>query len=158
LLLAALIKRSRFEHGTSANATNHNTTEPNPPAAFVMHPATANGADVLPGGDMAMTIGSSDSVEYGKSTLLSLPLPPRPGATEALLLSLNLLDSKVNSSNTTIDNEITRIVNHAANTTGRTETTMDTAINAGGATTNPLSPDFDTLQKLNIISTTKICP
>jgi hypothetical protein len=91
--------------------------------------------------------------------MVSLPyylLPPRPGATEAPLLSLNLLDSNINASNTTVDDEIISIVDHAANTTGRVETTMDTAINAGGATTNPLPPDSDTLQTLNITSTTEI--
>jgi hypothetical protein len=74
-------KRSHFEHGTPANATKNNTTEPNLPATLAMHPATANGANVPPGGDMATTIGGSDSIEYGNSTLLSLPLLPRPGAT-----------------------------------------------------------------------------
>jgi hypothetical protein len=58
----------------------------------------------------------------------------------------------------TVSDEITRIVAHAANTTGRVETAMDTAINAGGTTTNPLPSDSDTLQKLNITSNTKICP
>jgi hypothetical protein len=107
---------------------------------------------------MATIIGGSDSVKYDNSNLLSLLLPPRPVATEAPLLSLNLLDSKISASNTMVDGEITRIVKHAANTTGQVETTMDTAINAGGATTNPLPPDSDTLEKLNITSTTKICP
>jgi hypothetical protein len=79
-------------------------------------------------------------------------------ATEALALSLNLLNSKISASNTMVDSKITRIIEHAANTTGRVETTMDTAINVGGATTNPLPPDSDTPQKLNNTSTTKICP
>ncbi len=57
-----------------------------------------------------------------------------------------------------VDEEITGIVEHAANTTGLVETTMDIAINAGGAATSPLPPDSDTLQKLNNTSTTKICP
>jgi hypothetical protein len=118
----------------------------------------ANGADALPRGDMATTIGSSDSVKYGNSTLLSLPLPSRPGAMEAPSLSLNLLDGKIDASNTMIDDEITRIVDHAANTTGQVETTMDTAINTGGTATNPVPLDSDTLQKLNITSATKICP
>jgi hypothetical protein len=39
-------KRSHLEHGTLANATANSTTEPNPPTAIVVHPATANGADV----------------------------------------------------------------------------------------------------------------
>jgi hypothetical protein len=151
-------KCSRFEHSTPTNATKNNTTEPNPPATLAMHPATANSADVLPGGDMATTIGGSDSIEYGNSTLFILPSPPKPGATEAPLLSLNLLDGKINASNTTVVNEITRIVEHAANTTGQVETTMDTAINTGGATTNCLPHDSDTLQKLNNTSTTKFVP
>jgi hypothetical protein len=54
---------------------------------------------------MAMTIGGSDSIKYGNSTLLSLPLLLRPGATEAPSLSLNLLDGKINASNTTVDDE-----------------------------------------------------
>jgi hypothetical protein len=107
---------------------------------------------------MVTTIGGSDSIEYDNSTLLSLLLLPRPVATEAPLWSLNLLDRKISASNTMVNKEITRIVEHAANTTGRVETTMDTTINAGGATTNPLPPDSDTLQKLNNTSTTKICP
>jgi hypothetical protein len=87
---------------------------------------------------MATTIGGSDSVEYANSTLLSLPSLLRPRATEAPLFSLNLLDGKINASNTMVDDEFTRIVDHTANTTGRVETTMDTTINAGVATTNPL--------------------
>jgi hypothetical protein len=102
---------------------------------------------------MAMTIGGSDSVEYGNLTILSLLLPPPPVATEALLLSLNLLGDEISASNTMVYGEITRIVEHAANTTGGVETTMDTAINAGSAATNPLSPDSDTPQKLNYTST-----
>ena len=74
-------KHSRFEHGTPANATKNNTTEPNPPAAVAVHPATANGANVKSGGDMATTVGGSDSIEYGNSTLLSSPLLPQPVAT-----------------------------------------------------------------------------
>ncbi len=132
-------------------------------------------------------------------------------AKEALLLSLNLLDGKISASNTTVNNEITKVVEHIANTTSGVETIMETATNAGGttanplspdqvlgyhwlkvdvmvnrvntspavhaakttnsvettmdtdintsgATTNPLPPDSDTLQKLNNTSTTKICP
>jgi hypothetical protein len=93
-------------------------TELNSPVAVAVHPATANGAYVPPRGDMAMTIGDSDIIKYGNSTLLSLPLPPRPGATEAPSLSLNLLDGKINTSNTAVKIEITRIVNHATNSAG----------------------------------------
>jgi hypothetical protein len=85
-------KHSHFKHSTPANATVNNTTEPNWPAAVAMHPATVNGADVPSRGDMARTIGGSDSIEYGNSTLLSLLLPSRPVAMEVLLLSLNLMD------------------------------------------------------------------
>jgi hypothetical protein len=155
---AGTSKHSRMEHGTPANATANNTIEPNSPAAVAVHPATANSAYVPSEGGMATTVGGSDSVEYDSSTILSLLLPPQPVAMEAPLLSLNLLDSKISASNTTVNSEITRIVEHAANTTGQVNTTMDTAINAGGATTNPLSPDSDTPQKLNNTSTTKICP
>jgi hypothetical protein len=151
-------KRSRLEHSTPANATANNTTEPNLPATVAVHPDTAHGADVPSRGGMATTVGGSDSVQYDNSTLLSLLLPPQPVATEAPTLSLNLLDSKISTSNTIVDVEITSIVKHAANTTGQVHTTMDTAINAGGATTNLLPPDSDTLQKLNNTSTTKICP
>ncbi len=111
------LKCSRFEHGTPANATKNNTTEPNPPTTLAMHPATANGANVPTRGYMAMPVGGSESIKYGNSTLLSLPSPQQPGAMEAPLLSLNLLDGRINVSNTTVDDEITRIVNHAANTT-----------------------------------------
>jgi hypothetical protein len=107
---------------------------------------------------MARTIGGSDSIEYDNFTLLSLLLPPWPVAKEAPLLSLNLLDSKISVSNTTVDGEITRIAKHAANTTGQVDTNVDTAINAGGSTSNPLSSDSDTPQKPNNTSTTKICP
>ncbi len=125
-------------------------------------------------------------------------------------MSLNLLDGNISASNTTVDDEITRVVEHTTNTTGgvetimdiatnaggtttnplppdqvlgyhwlkvdvmvnrvntspavhtakttgSVETTMDTAIKAGGAATNPLPPDSDTLQKLNNTSTTNIC-
>jgi hypothetical protein len=123
-----------------------------------VHPATANGADVPSGGGTATTIGGSDSVENDNSTLSSSLLLLWLVAMEAPLLSLNLLDSKFCASNTTIDGEITRIVDHAANTTSQVETTMDTAINSGGTTTNPLPPDSDTPQKLNNNSTTKFCP
>ncbi len=57
-----------------------------------------------------------------------------------------------------VNSEITRIIKHAANTISQVETTMDTAINAGGATSNLLPPDSDIPQKLNNTSTTKICP
>jgi hypothetical protein len=151
-------KRSHLEHHTPANATANKTTEPNPPATVAVHPATANGAYVPSVGDMATTVGSSDSIKYGNLTILSSLLLPPPVAAEAPLLSLNLLDGKTSASNTTVDGEITRIAEHAANITGSVETTMDTAINAGGATTNPLSPDSDTPQKLNNTSTTKNLP
>ncbi len=55
-------KCSHLEQGTPANATANNTTEPNPPAAVTVHPATASGANVPSRGDMAMTFGGSDSV------------------------------------------------------------------------------------------------
>jgi hypothetical protein len=147
-----------MEHGTPAHVTANNATEPNPPATDAVHPATANGVDVPSGGGMATTVGGSDSVKYDDSTLLSLLLPPQPVATKAPSLSLNLLDSKISAGNTTVNGEITRIVEHAINTTGQMDTTIDTAISAGGATTNPLPPDSDTPQKLNNTSTTKICP
>jgi hypothetical protein len=152
-------KRSRLGHCTPANATTHNTTEPNPPAAVAMHPATFNGANVPSGGEMATTIGNSDSIEYGNLTILSLPSPPPPAAAEAPLLSLNLLDRKISASNTTVDGEITRVVKHATNTTGSVETIMDTTTNTDGTTANnPLPPDSVTLQKLNDISTNEKCP
>jgi hypothetical protein len=56
-------------------------------------------------------------------------------------LSFNLLDGKISANNTTVDSEITRVVEHTANTTGSVETIMDTATNAGGTTANPLPPD-----------------
>ncbi len=83
------------------------------------------------------------------------PLPP--AAAEAPLLSLNLLGGKISASNTTVDGEIARVVEHAANTTGGVETFMDTATNADG-TINPLSPDSVTPQKLHDISTNEKCP
>ncbi len=126
------------------------------PAAVAVH-GTANNANVLSVGDMVMTIGGSDSIKYDNSTLLSSLLPPRSVATEALLLSLNLLDS-ISASNTMVNGEVTKIVKHAANTTSWAETTIDTPINAGGTITNPLPPDSDTLQKLNITSTTNFFP
>ncbi len=46
--------------------------------------------------------------------------------------------------NVTVDRVNTSPAVHAAKTTGGVETTMDTAINAGGATTYPLPPDSDT--------------
>jgi hypothetical protein len=203
-------KCSHLEHGTPTNATANNTMEPNPPVAVAVHPATANGVNVLSGGDMAMTVGDSDSIEYGNSTILSLPLLPPPVAAEAPSLSINFLNGKISASNTTINGEITRVVEHIVNTTNdaetimdaatnaggtianplppdqvlgyhwlkvdvmvdcvntspavhtakttsNVETAMDTAINAGGTTTNPLPPDSDSLQKLNNTSTTKIC-
>jgi hypothetical protein len=85
------------------------------PAAVAVH-GTANNANVLSVGDMVMTIGGSDSIKYDNSTLLSSLLPPRSVATEALLLSLNLLDS-ISASNTMVNGEVTKIVKHAANTT-----------------------------------------
>jgi hypothetical protein len=107
---------------------------------------------------MVTTIDGSDSIKYDNSTLLPLLLLPRPVATEAPSLSLNLLDSKISTSNTMVDGEISMIVKHAINTTGRVDTIMDTAINVGGTTTNPLPSDSNTPQKLNNTSTTKICP
>jgi hypothetical protein len=149
-------KRSRLGHGTLANATANNTTEPNPPTAVAVHPATANNADVPSGGDMAMIIGGSDSINYGNSTILSLPLPPPSVAAEVLSLSLNLLDSKISTGNTTVNGEITRVVEHATITTGGVEKIIDTATNADGTTTNPLPPDSVTPQKLNDISTNQV--
>jgi hypothetical protein len=158
LLPVALQNAAIWSAANPPNATTNITTEPNLPAAVAAHPATANGADDPSGGDMVTTVGRSDSVEYDNFTLLSLLLVPQPVAMEAPSLSLNLLDGKSNTSNTMIVDEITRIVNHAANTTDQVKTTMDTTINTG-ATTNPLLPESDTLQKVNIIiSTTKICP
>ncbi len=121
-------KHSRLGHSTPANATTNNTTEPNPLAAVAVHPATTNDADV-PSGDMAMTDGGSDSVEYGNSTISSSPLPPPPAAPEAPSLSLNLLDGKISARNTTVNGEITRVVKNATNTTGSVETIMDTTTN-----------------------------
>jgi hypothetical protein len=151
-------KRRHLEHGTLAHATANNTTEMNSLTAVAMHPATANGANVPSGGGMATTIGGNNSIKYDNSTLLFLLLLPRPIAMEAPLLSLNFQDSEIIANNTTVDGEITRIVEHAAITTGQVDTIMDTAINAGGTTTNPLPSDSDSLQKLNFTSTTKICP
>jgi hypothetical protein len=54
-------KHSRLEHGTPANATANNTTDPNPPATVAVHPATAIDADVPSGGDMEKTVGGSDA-------------------------------------------------------------------------------------------------
>jgi hypothetical protein len=150
-------KRSRLGHGTPANATVNYTTEPNSPAAVAVHPATAKDANVPSGVDMATTVSSSDSIKYGDLTILSLPLLPLPVAMEVQLLSLNLLDSKISASNTTVDGEIIRDVEHAANTTGGVETIMDTTTNADGAIANPLPPDFVTPQKLNDISTNEKC-
>ncbi len=118
-------KRSHLGHGTPANATANNTTELNPLAAVTVHPVT-NDADVPSGGDIATTVGSSDSVKYGYLTILSLPSPPQPAAVETQLLSLNLLGGKISASSTTVDGEITRVVEHAANTAGGVETIMDT--------------------------------
>ncbi len=134
-------KHSHLEHVTPANATANNTKEPNPSAAFAEHPATTNRANVPSGGDMATTIGSSDSIKYGNSTTLSLPLPLLPVATEAPSLSLNLLDGIISTSNTMVDGEINRVVEHTPNTTGGVETMINTATNAGGTTANPLPPD-----------------
>jgi hypothetical protein len=71
LLAAALQNAAVLSTAPPANATKNNTTEPNPPAALAMHPATANGANVMPGGDMATTVGSSDSVN-----MVTLPYYP----------------------------------------------------------------------------------
>jgi hypothetical protein len=106
---------------------------------------------------MAMTVGSSDSTKYGNLTILSSPLLPPLAAAEALLLSLNFLDGKISASNTTVDGEITSVVEYRANTIGGVETIMDTATNHG-ATANPLPPDFVTPQKQNHISANEKCP
>jgi hypothetical protein len=140
---------SKCSHMEPAHVTTNNSTEPNPPATVAVHPATANGVDVPSRGGMATTVGGSDSIKYDDSTLLSLLLPPQPVATKAPPLSLNLLDSKISTSNTTVNGEITRIVKHAAKITSQMDTTMVTAISAGGTTTNPLPPDSDTPQKRN---------
>jgi hypothetical protein len=95
--------------------------EPNPPATVAMHPATANDANFLSGGDMAMTVGSSDSINYGNTIILSLLLPPPPAVAEVPLLLLNLLDGKISASNAIFNGEITRVVKHAANTTDGVE-------------------------------------
>jgi hypothetical protein len=146
-------KRSHLGHSTPANATANNTTEPNLPTAVGMHPATANNANVPSGGDRAMTVGCSDSVEYGNSNILSSLSPPPPAAAEVLSLSLILPDRKISTSNTTVDGAITRVVEHAANTTGSVGTIMDTVTNTDGAIPNSLPPDSVTPQKLNDIST-----
>ncbi len=41
---AGASKRRHMEHGTPTNVTANNTTEPNPPAAVAVHPATTNGS------------------------------------------------------------------------------------------------------------------
>jgi hypothetical protein len=151
-------KCSHFGHGTPANATANHTIEPNPPAAVTMHPATTNDAKVQSRGDMVMTIGGSDSIDYGNLTILSLLSPPPPVAAEARLLSLNLLDGKISTRNTTVSGEITRVVKHDTNTIGSVGTIMDTATNADGATATPLPPDSVTPQKLNNFSTNEKCP
>jgi hypothetical protein len=107
-----------------AKATTNNKKEPNLPAAVAVHPATANNAHVLSRGDMAPTIGSSVSIKYGNLAILSLPSPPLPMAVEVPSMSLNLLDGKTSTSNTTVGREITRVVEHAANTTSGVETFM----------------------------------
>ncbi len=144
-------KCSHLGHKIPTIATANNTMESNLPAAVAVHPATTNDANVPSKGEMATTIGGSDSVNYGNSTIISLPSLLPPAATEALSLSLNLLDGKISASNTTVDREITRVAEHAVNTTSGVETTMDTATNADGTTPNPLSPDSVTPQKLDDI-------
>jgi hypothetical protein len=134
-------KCSHWEHGTPANTTANNKPESNPPTAVAVHPATANGANVPSKGDMVTTIGGSDSNEYDDLTILSSLSPPLPVAVEAPPLSLNLLDGKISASNTTDDGEITRVVEHVAYTNGQVETILDTAMNVGVTTTNPLPPD-----------------
>jgi hypothetical protein len=54
-------KCSCLEHSTPANATANNTTKPNPPTTVAVHPATADDANILSGGDMVTTIGGSVS-------------------------------------------------------------------------------------------------
>jgi hypothetical protein len=147
-----------MEHGTPPNASANNATEPNLPAAVAVHPTTANSANVSSGGAWQQPLAAVIASKNDISTLLSLLLLPRPVAKEAPSLSLNLLDDKISDSNTTVDGKITRIIKHATNTTSRVDTTMDTTMNAGGATTNPLPPDSDSLQKLNNTSTTELCP
>jgi hypothetical protein len=203
-------KWRHFGHSAPTNATANNTMDPDPPAAVAVHPATANNANVLSKGKMAMTVGGSDSVDYG---ILS------PAVAGVPSLSFNFMDDKVRGTNTMVDGEITSPTELTADTTGSVETTIDTAINAGGAsahnvprdslqinyntpkklnkvgganttvnhvitsptvhitkttggvettmntatntagaTTNPLSPDSVTPQKLNDISTNKMCP
>ncbi len=105
-----------------------------------------------------MTIGSSDSIKYGNSTILSLLSPLPPATAEVLLLSLNLLDSKISTRNTTANGDITRVIEQAANTTSGVETIMDTTTNADVTTANPLPPDSVTPQKLNDISNNGKCP
>jgi hypothetical protein len=90
---------------------------------------------------MVMTVGSSDSIKHGNLAILSLPSSLPPVAAEAPLLSLNLLDGEISTSNKMVDGEITRLVKYTANTTGSVETIMDTTTNAGGTTANPLPPD-----------------
>ncbi len=58
---------SHLGHSTSANTTTNNTTEANLPTAVTVHPATTNDANVLSGGDMVMSDGSSESVKSGST-------------------------------------------------------------------------------------------
>jgi hypothetical protein len=85
------------------------------------------------------------------------PLLP-PATVEVPSLSLKLLDGEISTSNTTADGEITRVVKHAANTTGGVETIIDTATNGEIAIANPLPPDSVTLQKQHDISTNEKYP
>jgi hypothetical protein len=79
-------------HATLTNTTTNNTTEPDLPVPVAVHLATANEADVLSTGEMATTVGSIDSIDYGNLFILSLLSLPPPAAAEALSLSFNFLD------------------------------------------------------------------
>jgi hypothetical protein len=151
-------KLRHLEHSTPTNPTAKHTIEPSLPAAVAVHPTTTHDANVLSGGDMVPTIGGSVGAKYGSLAILSLPSPLPPVAAEAPSMSLNLLDGKTSASNTKVDGEITRVVEHSANTMGNVETFMGTATNADGIIANHLPPDSVIPQKLNDISTNEKCP
>jgi hypothetical protein len=103
---------------------------------------------------MVMTVGGGDSVNYGKSFILSLPLLPPPAAAEVPSLFINFPDGKISATNTTVHGEITSPTQHPTNTTSSVEKTMNTATTAGGASAHTPPPDslqnpFHTPIKLN---------
>ncbi len=152
---AGASKRRCMKHGTPANLTANNGTEPNPPTAVAVHPATANGANVPSRGGawqqpLEVVIASNMmTLPYYPCCCRHSQWPQKHRHCLSTCWTAKLAPA---------DGEITRIVKHAANTTSQMDTTIDTAISASGATTNPLPPDSDTLQKLDNTSTTKICP